>query len=189
MSEFSESFHFADAEPDKVAKALETAGLNGVVWGPSDTGWVSFVPFDSCPGHAMLSSPGTDFAGKLSKIADKPVLIWLYAEDHCWYAILWRDGERVAAYGCDWNDDITVDATEGAVAEFQKLPMRAGMAAQIADALPAELDDDALLADQPNAYRFAEALGLAEYQWKSSQTLTMDTTQGENHEGLQVGKP
>ena len=79
MSEFSESFHFAKADRDQLKKALGNAGMKGVVWGPSDTGWVTFIPFEGCKGHSILSSPRTDFAGNLSKIAGKPVLIWLFA--------------------------------------------------------------------------------------------------------------
>jgi hypothetical protein len=189
MSEFSESFHFASAERDEVARALESGGMKGVVWGPSDTGWVTFVPFDSCPGHVFLTSPATDFAGRLSKLANKQVLVWLYAEDHGWYAMLWRDGTNVATYGSAWDPEINVETTAEAIAEFVKLPVRAGMTAQATESLPTSLDEESLFSEEPHAYRFAEALGLPEYQWKSSQYLTIDMKEGIDHEGLQIGRP
>ena len=188
MSEFSESFHFAKADRDQLKKALGNAGMKGVVWGPSDTGWVTFIPFEGCKGHSILSSPRTDFAGKLSKIAGKPVLIWLFAEDHEWHTVLWRDGAKVAHYVCDWNeDDVRVDANDTTLAELQKLPMRSGRGSEVADCLAKNLDQEDLLDGEPRAYRFAEALGLPKYQWASSQYLTMDWSEGEEEEGVEVG--
>jgi hypothetical protein len=180
MSEFSESFHFATSDLAALKSALEDAKLTGQLFGPSETGWITYVPFDGCPGYQPLASHRGSFAADLSRRTGHPTLEWIYCEDHMWSAILWRNGQIQARYAGDWDDEPSVETDGQSLARFQELPGRPGAKQQIADALPGELDEDALMASTPHAYRFAEALGLPEYQWLSAMYATMDAAGGDD---------
>src|SRR5215469_10008389 len=123
MSEFSESFHFAQSTRDEIAASLKAAGMKGVLFGPSATGWVTFVPLEGCPGHQFLAGPTTDFSNILSRISGKPVVEWVYAEDHLWFAFLAEAGDRIAAYTGDWSEDAPfVRTDEESLKKFLLLP-------------------------------------------------------------------
>ena len=186
MSEFSESFHFATSDLPALKSALEGAKLTGQLFGPSQTGWITYVPFDGCPGYQPLASHRGGFAADLSRRTGLPTLEWIYAEDHMWSAILWRNGEIKARYVGDWDDEPAVETDGESLARFQELPGHPDARARIAEALPGELGEDALMAATPLAYRFAEALGLPEYQWLSAMYATMDDAGGSDREGTRL---
>lgn len=189
MSEFSESFHFPRSSRDDVAAKLETAGMKGVLYGPSRSGWVTFVPYEGCRGHQFLAGAHSRFGGSLSTMAGNDVLEWVYAEDHEWHAMLWRKGELVAHYACDWNDDVRVDATDTAVAELARLPAEPNAQGEIVESLARDVDEEMLFDGPPLAYRFASALGLPQYEWTSSQYATMDADSASGDDGFAIGTP
>jgi hypothetical protein len=180
MSEFSESFHFAQSTRDEIAASLGKAGMKGVLFGPSETGWVTFVPLEGCAGHQFLSGPNTDFSNTLSRITGKTVLEWVYAEDHLWFALLAEGGKRVASYTGDWSEDEPAVESDGdSLNHFIRLPAEANAAEKIRASMPAQLSEADLMGGTPHAYRLAEALGLPKYQWLSSQYMTADMAGGE----------
>jgi hypothetical protein len=176
MSEFSESFHFAQSTREEIAASLKAAGMKGVLFGPSETGWVTFVPFEGCEGHQLLAGPYTDFSNSLSRITNKAVLEWVYAEDHCWFVFLAEAGQRVATYSGDWSEGAAVIQSDKESAQkFLALPGRESARDEILKSMPATLrEEDIFGDDDPHAYRLAEALGLPRYQWLSSQYATAD---------------
>jgi hypothetical protein len=187
MSEFSESFHFATNDLPTLKTALEGAKLTGQLFGPSNTGWVTYVPFDGCPGYQPLASHRGGFGADLSRRSGLPTLEWIYAEDHMWSAILWRNGEIQARYVGDWDDEPAVETDGQSLGRFQELPGHPDAKARIADALPPALTEAALMASTPHAYRFAEALGLPEYQWLSAMYATIDAAGGDDErEGIRL---
>lgn len=190
MSEFSESFHFPRSDRDDVAAKLEAAGMKGVLYGPSRSGWVTFVPYEGCKGHQFLGGEHSRFGGSLSKLAKNDVLEWIYAEDHEWHAMLWRGGELVAHYACDWNDDtVRVETTDSAIAELVRLPAEPNAESALVESLAQDVDDDMLFDGEPLAYRFASALGLAQYEWTSSQYATADASASSGDGGFAIGSP
>jgi hypothetical protein len=190
MSEFSESFHFPRSKRDDVAAKLKAAGMKGVLYGPSRSGWVTFVPYEGCQGHQFLAGMESQFGGKLSALASNDVLEWVYAEDHEWHAMLWRRGELVAHYSCDWNDDeVRVEASDRAIAELASLPAEPNAQGELTDALAHDVDEDMLFEHEPPAYRFAQALGLPQYEWTSSQYATADGAAAPTDGGFAIGSP
>ena len=173
MSEFSESFHFAHSTREEIAASLQAAGMKGALFGPSKTGWVTFVPLEGCEGHQFLTGPRSDFSNTLSRITSKTVLEWVYAEDHLWFVLLAQGGRRIAAYTGDWSEDEPVVQSDNPE-DFLTLPAHGGADRIIREAMPATLEEKDIFGSTPHAYRLAEALGLPKYQWLSSQYLTAD---------------
>ena len=183
MSEFSESFHFPNSELDTLHRKLKAAGMKGRLYGPSDNGWVSFVPYEhACPGHRLLAGPLTKFGGALSRIAGKPVLEYIYAEDHMWFACLWEKGEVAAHYSCDWEEGTPKVESRNAE-RLRQLPALNRMG--VADGLAAKISSETLAEEEPRAYLFADGLGLPVYRWISAHYLSADGSQ-RNDGGLEV---
>jgi len=172
MSEFSESFHFPNSDLDTLCQKLKAAGMKGRLYGPSDNGWVSFVPYENaCPGHRFLAGPLTKFGGALSTIAGRGVLEYIYAEDHMWFACLWENGEVAAHYSCD-SEEGTPKVESRRVERLRQLPAQNRMS--VADGLPAKLSIEKLAEEEPPAYLFAEGLGLPVYRWISAHYISAD---------------
>jgi len=186
MSEFSESYHFPNSDLDTLYERLKAGGMRGRLYGPSMNRWVSFVPYEgACPGHQFLAGPAAKFGGSLSMLAGKPVLEYIYAEGHMWFACLWENGEVAAHYSCDWEDGEPKIESRNAE-RLRQLPIQDRMA--VADGLAPKLDTESLGEEEPRAYLFAEGLGLPVYKWTSAQYLAADARAGEqrNDGGIEI---
>ena len=183
MSEFSESFHFPNSDLDTLFEKLKAAGMKGRLYGPSDNRWISFVPYaNACPGHRFLAGPMTKFGGSLSRVTGRPVLEYIYAEDHMWFACLWEKGEVAAHYSCDWEEG-TPKVEMRNVERFRQLPALDRMA--VTDGLATNVSLQTLTEEEPRAYHFAEGLGLPVYQWISAQYIAADGP-NRNDGGIEV---
>lgn len=162
MSEFSESYHLRASELQEGVDLLRRAGLGGYVF-PPENGWVTILP------EGEIFEPNQ----RLVRASTGVLLHYMHAADHGWGFALYRDGQRIAGYEAEWDNDfrVTVDEMDRAMlggvlgdgfrglgdAEYQSL-----FRPSFDEFMEGVISGEDALAD-----RFAEAAGLTNYSWLS----------------------
>jgi hypothetical protein len=167
MSEFSSSYHIRTDDGREVLKALRTAKVSGITFGPAN-GWLSFVPYENSPPYRNADE--LRFAEKLSRISGRVVLHYRFAEDHGWTFALARPGAPPVEFCCWWDPQPTVERDKFDPATFAPF-----VAPELLEPHLQSFDHEAASEAQP-ARRFAELLGLPAYAWLSPE-LAQNHTQ------------
>jgi hypothetical protein len=162
MSEFSESYHLRSERQDDAVELLRRAKLKGYVYQPV-SGWVTFLA------EQGVFEPDR----RIVEAARQPLLHYVSA-NHGWSFALYDGGKVVSGYRCEWDDDISADDSEYSREALQKLvpPLQPALLDDFENQLhPTDFDE--LFAADPSKV-FAQALGLAHYDWLSYNLLAHD---------------
>ena len=156
MSEFSESYHLRSERQEDAVELLRRAKLKGYVYQPA-SGWVTFLA------EQGVIEPDRRIVG----VARQPLLHYVSAEDHGWSFALYDGSKIVSGYRCEWDDDIQVDDSQYLRKALQQLVT--SLQPSLLDEFEKQLhptDFDELFEADPSKV-FAQALGLAHYDWLS----------------------
>lgn len=163
MSEFSESYHLRSDRSEDATELLRRAGRKGFVFEP-DGGCVSFV-----------ADEGTFEPSKQIVAAAKhPLLHFVSAEDHGVSFSLFEGGKLVSAYGCVWENDVSVDDSRYSRQALERLLPEADPS--LLDEFerrmhPADIDE---LVGFPLARLLTQTLGLQHAEWLSYDYIASD---------------
>jgi hypothetical protein len=163
MSEFSESYHLRSERQEDAVELLRRAKLKGYVYHPTG-GWVTFLA------EQGVFEPDR----RIVDAARHPLLHYVSAEDHGWSFALYDGSKVVSGYRCEWDDDITADDSQYSRAALQKLVPT--LQSSLLDDFEKQLhptDFDELFEADPSKV-FAQAIGLAHYDWLSYSLLEHD---------------
>ena len=156
MSEFSESYHLRSERQQDAVELLRRAKLKGYVYPPA-SGWVTFLA------EQGVFEPDRRIVGA----ARHPLLHYVSAEDHGWSFALYEGSKVVSGYRCEWDDDIRFDDSQYSRKALQQLVP--SLQPALLDEFEKQLhptDFDELFESDPSKL-FAQALGLAHYDWLS----------------------
>ena len=163
MSEFSESYHLRSEQAEDAIELLRRARVRGYVYQAAN-GWVTFLAEGGVfePDQRIVAS------------ANRPLLHYVSAEDHGWSFALFDRGKIVTSYRCDWDNEITVDASRYSRAALESYIPSAqpGLLDAFEQVLNPETFDD-LFSEEPSKL-FAQAVGLEHYDWLSYQYMASD---------------
>jgi hypothetical protein len=171
MSEFSESYHLRSDRAQDAVDLLRRAGRKGFVLEPEE-GWVSFVADEGTfePDHKIVVA------------AKHPLLHFVSAEDHGVSFTFFEAGKVVTAYGCAWENDVSVDDSRYARDALERLLPAAD--SSLLDEFerrmhPADIDE---LIGFPLARLLMQTLGLEHAEWLSYDYIASDDP--DDHPGM-----
>jgi hypothetical protein len=169
MSEFSDSYHLrSDSQQDGI-DVLRTAGLRGYVF-PAENGWVTVV------------AKGRSFKPNKRLIAAAPgvLLHYMNAPDTGWGFELYRDGQVLARYEAEWDNDVRAVLNEidrGVLEQHLGDGIRGLDGEGYRGIFSPGFDDFIAVVTgnaEPFAERFATAAGLTNYSWTSYSYVNSD---------------
>ena len=178
MSEFSTSYHIRVDDDRGVQKLLREAKLAGVTFGPGG-GWLTFVPYANS--NLYRDGGGPQFAESLSRLTRRPVLYYLYAEDHGWALALALPDRPLTQHECIWDSGSSVEQQQ-----FDLSALNPFVTPGQLELLFALFGQDAA-AQTELAYRFAELLGLPAYKWLSPELVRDQTDDYLKQGGRKLG--
>jgi len=168
MSEFSEGYHLRATAHEAAVDLLRRAQLPGFVF-PASNGWVSVFP------QGMPFQPNERFLAA----NDGTLLYFFHAGDHGWGFTLYVGPNAVAHYLCSWDPELHVDRPLDLVAFESVLgPMLTSLGQEVVEsALEPKSIEQALSHPPPTI--FANAIGLAHFEWLSYEYLSSDRERGD----------
>jgi hypothetical protein len=163
MSEFSESYHVRSERQDDAVEVLRRAKLKGYVYQPV-SGWVTFLA------EQGVFEPDR----RIVEAARQPLLHYVSAEDHGWSFAFYDGSKVVSGYRCEWDDDIRFDDSQYSRKALQQLvpSLQPSLLGDFEKQLhPTDFDE---LFEADPSKLFAQAIGLAHYDWLSYDRLADD---------------
>lgn len=185
MSEFSDSYHIRATDFERVSQQLKSAGFPGLVFPPAN-GWIVYVPFAEGASYKRIAagSPG-GFGAVLSGTTASDVLRYIYAEDHLWAFALYRDGAHLGGYACAWDPEFSIqhEIDIALLQPYCSHGIRPDDWRRILE--PASYAD--VLEDKV-PQRFADRLGLSNFDWISPHYAQIDPQSFKDNGAIQVGR-
>lgn len=183
MSEFSQSYHLASDSVDDGSALLRRAGAAGWIFPPGN-GWVTLLPDPDTFGEPLPALLGAN-TGTL--------VHYLNAEDHGWTFTIYQGGDVACAYGCSWEDELSVETSRldlGVIDHIiQANALEPMTSVEQVQALlhPESLEQLAVYLRHTEGrnpgHGFAEAIGLEFFHWLSSDYVARD---GGRYEGVEL---
>lgn len=154
MSEFSASYHLRTKKRDDVVNLIKNSSNKGYVFEEAN-GWVSFV----------IKGPAFDIDDSLISYNPGIIVHYIYAEDHGWELRIFNKDDLVFEYKCDWTDEIHIEKELFDIDLIKELVIAQGNSVDDLESLFDITDYDF---EEPAAYKFAEKIGLTNYEWVSA---------------------
>jgi hypothetical protein len=169
VSEFSESHHLATRDQADGVALLQRAGLRGLVFPPSPSGWTAVVP----------ESPFTsDPSAELVEANEGVLLYYVNAEDHGWGLAAFEGAELVFEAQTEWDFDVEVQGDPAALPALwsalgERLPEDRQSA--LVDHLFPDASVESLFTGLQNpGHHAAAVLGLDPHEWLSGEPEVLD---------------
>jgi hypothetical protein len=161
MSEFSESFHLKTLYQTKAVNLLRDAEMTGYVYGEQN-GWVTFV----------VEYRGKNVDEVISELNPGILVYYVYLEDHMWTLKIYNKDELVFDFEANWaGEGLVIEKNLFDLEFLEELVISQGNSIvgleQIFD-----FKDSNINYENPPAYLIAQRLGLANYEWVSSDHLS-----------------
>lgn len=161
MSEFSESFHLMTLEQSKAVTFVRNAEMSGYVYSEKN-GWVTFVVEDR----------GKNVDEKLSELNPGILIYYVYLEDHMWILKIYNKDELVFDYEADWaGESLVIKKRLFDLEILHELIMQQGNSTEDIEQI-FDFKSNEINYENPPPYLIAKRLGLENFEWISSDTLS-----------------